>query len=407
MTNNDIKSKTQPKEYHILWVDDQILPAFVNALRNHGFKVTTASSTQEALSLASKEDFDVYLVDIVMPPPDGIECLRQLHRIRPNARLATLSSYLYLSKYTNQLRALDFEVQLMDKDFPDPLDTRFEPEFIEPIRRLAIEGVTLSIKEHDKMVSEEKSGDPFNIPLVEFSRLPLAVKDQLRIKAGQKAAKTIRKAFDEGRIWVMLCGSAEVIRAQASAPDEIPTEDQIMEYAKRQQRPAYHFWRDINAEDMWSPCACGGVESYYPTVNLEFGPKKIKVHFDTGSPMTFFSYEELLSLAVIRPTQNFGPAKRAGYEASYWAAPLGITAVLRCQNSGQTREIKITGQIVRDWESSPYTKICGKKCKTYPQGNEAQRLCPERKALVGRNILIENALVLVLDGVKKQTRLEE
>ena len=192
-------------KYRLLWVDDQIhsLRTFVEAVELHGFQVSLATSTEEAVEQAQKTDFDICLVDIRMPPPDGIECLRQLNHLRPNAKLASLSSYHYLEKYRQQLRALDFSVQLMDKDFPDALSPDFETQFIAPVRELARTGVTVTIRDQDKMLAKASVADPFEIPLVKFNTLPLLVKDQIRLHARKQAAMVINKAFGEGKIWVL------------------------------------------------------------------------------------------------------------------------------------------------------------------------------------------------------------
>jgi CheY-like chemotaxis protein len=405
MTNAGTSEQTITPGRRLLWVDDQILglKTFVDALNENGFNVSTAASTAEAVRLAEQQHFDVCLVDIRMPDVDGIECLRIFHRLMPEAKLAALSSYHYLERYRQQLLHIGFDVQIIDKDFPDPLAPDFSAIFLDPIRQFAKEGVTQTIRSQDELAKLRAQDDPFDIPLVEFNRLPLSIKDQLRLRAGQLAKDAIQKAFREGKVWVMLCGNNSVIRAQASHLNEIPTDEETMEFAKSQQRPAYFFWNEVSAEDMWTACEA---VSHYPTVTLEFEKSQITVHFDTGAPWTFFSYEDLLSLEIVRPTTNFGPSYRKGFRDPYWAASLVITAEIRDQRSGETQTIEISGQAVRDWEQSPFAKLCRETCPGFEFEPGEPWKCPARKALIGRNLLIENALVLVLDGKTRQTRLE-
>jgi len=140
-------SKTQ-LIYDTVRVDDQIagLSAYVAALKSAGLNVTTADKTEDAVKLAEQGAFGVVLVDIRMPPPDGIECLSQFHRLRPSAKFATLSSYHYLERYKTQLRNLDFPVELIDKDFPDTMAPDFKERFLRPIQDLVAQGVTKTIK---------------------------------------------------------------------------------------------------------------------------------------------------------------------------------------------------------------------------------------------------------------------
>lgn len=47
-------------------------------LEGAGFKVTAAFDGQKALEILSKEEFDLVLLDLIMPKIDGFEVLRQL-----------------------------------------------------------------------------------------------------------------------------------------------------------------------------------------------------------------------------------------------------------------------------------------------------------------------------------------
>ena len=56
--------------------DDEILGLTRTVLAGAGFRVTTASSGDEALRVARSEGFDLALLDIQMPGMDGWETLR-------------------------------------------------------------------------------------------------------------------------------------------------------------------------------------------------------------------------------------------------------------------------------------------------------------------------------------------
>lgn len=387
----------------ILWVDDHIdgFAPYVAALNDAGFEVTTAASTPAALTLARQRPFDIVLVDILMPPPDGIELLRRVRPLQPAAALGTFSSYLYLDRYRDQLRALAFPVELIDKDFA-PIDAPdFDERFIVPIRELATRGVTKTISVQDLHLSMDRERDPFDLPLHEFMRMPILEKDKLVQRARKIAAPTIEKAFAEGKIWVLLCGDKKQIRTHASSPADIPSDEKIMEFARNQQRPPYQFFKAVTADDIWSDCGHGTYASDYPTLTLRGNGTQLTVHFDTGAPMTFFSYEELVRIGVMRPTTNFGLSERTSHKP-YMAAALNVEMTLVCQRSGQATRVTLTGQAVREWVDGPYARYCNEKCG-YELTPDQRRLCDERLALVGRNLLTENGLLLVLDGVSKKT----
>jgi hypothetical protein len=208
-----------------------------------------------------------------------------------------------------------------------------------------------------------------------------------------------------------LCGSPNTLATSAQSPEELPNEEQILEYAREMDSPPYQFFRSPHVDDLWM--SCNG--THYPTVTLEllstqdWAPKgKWDVHFDTGAPMCFFSYEDLLDKGIILPSQLIGKThqSRKGYEQSYVAYTLKQQAVLECQSGdGSTISVKLNGQIVRDWIDGPYKRICEENC---PYGGKGKkRLCIFRKALIGSNLVTDNHLKLVLDGVNKVTRFEK
>lgn len=389
----------------LLWVDDQIsgLSSWVAILEEAGFTVYQANATDGAIAIAAKTPLDICLVDLNMPEPDGIECLVQLFALQPKCRLAALSTYHYLDSYKSRLRALPFPVEILDKDHPSAFDERHVKLFLDSIKQLQTEGVRNTILAFEKLVEDGEIGDPFGITLDEFDRLPLALKDQYRLKAYKKASASIKKAFASGSIWVLLCGDKHTMISQANVPEAIHSEKDIREYAVSQGKPVYQFFSRLTVEDLWSHCGHSVGARFYPTVTLEFKSNAICVHFDTGAPMTLFSYEELLRLEATTPTTEFGLAIRSGDEDPYWATKLDVEVELRDQATGSTETVRIRGQIVRDWSSTSYAIFCDKSCAASENKGVSGRLCPNRSALVGRNLLIENALVMTLDGSGRRT----
>ena len=70
------------KQIKILMVDDEVkfLTAASDRLRLKGFDVTTATSGNEALDAAEEGGFDVAVLDLQMPGPDGSEVLKTLKK---------------------------------------------------------------------------------------------------------------------------------------------------------------------------------------------------------------------------------------------------------------------------------------------------------------------------------------
>jgi CheY-like chemotaxis protein len=74
------------KSNKILWVDDEIemLDAHIAFLEGKGYSVTACSSGDDAVDLISGDEFDLVLLDEMMPGKDGLETLVEIKDIRPH-----------------------------------------------------------------------------------------------------------------------------------------------------------------------------------------------------------------------------------------------------------------------------------------------------------------------------------
>lgn len=79
--------------FKILYVDDEFSQreALRRTMRNSPFTLVTAASGVEALKLASKNNFDVAIVDILMPDMDGLVLLSALRKIKPDLPVIMLT----------------------------------------------------------------------------------------------------------------------------------------------------------------------------------------------------------------------------------------------------------------------------------------------------------------------------
>lgn len=75
--------------------DEDILLLVATRLKRDGFEVITARTGVEALDLVRERHPDVAVLDIGMPPPDGLEVVR---RIRGDAEFAATRLLLLTAK---------------------------------------------------------------------------------------------------------------------------------------------------------------------------------------------------------------------------------------------------------------------------------------------------------------------
>jgi len=79
----------------VLFVDDEedICQSLARALREFGYETTATTDPHEALALAEGTDFDLAVIDLVMPSMEGIDLVKRLLRVDPRLRCLILTAY--------------------------------------------------------------------------------------------------------------------------------------------------------------------------------------------------------------------------------------------------------------------------------------------------------------------------
>ncbi len=79
----------------ILVVDDNqdLLNTFAMILKRRGFSVQTAADGFSAIDKFKEQDFDVTLMDIVMPEMNGVDASRKMKEINPEAPIILMTAY--------------------------------------------------------------------------------------------------------------------------------------------------------------------------------------------------------------------------------------------------------------------------------------------------------------------------
>jgi CheY-like chemotaxis protein len=83
--------------YRILVVDDdpQALKLLGRILTRGGYEVHTAGSGKKGLELLdTAEPFDLLVLDLSMPAPDGFEVLKEVRAARPGLRTLVISGFM-------------------------------------------------------------------------------------------------------------------------------------------------------------------------------------------------------------------------------------------------------------------------------------------------------------------------
>jgi DNA-binding response OmpR family regulator len=78
----------------ILTIEDDaaIRRGIVDALRFAGYEIIEAADGQSGMEMATRRQFDLLLLDLVLPKRDGLEILREVRRLRPTLPVIVLTA---------------------------------------------------------------------------------------------------------------------------------------------------------------------------------------------------------------------------------------------------------------------------------------------------------------------------
>jgi DNA-binding NtrC family response regulator len=93
-------------QHSILVVDDdpELRETIREVLVQADFLVNTAASGDDALDLLDREDFDIVLLDLMMPGPGGMEVLPQIKRKTPRTRVIMITAFATIENAVASMR---------------------------------------------------------------------------------------------------------------------------------------------------------------------------------------------------------------------------------------------------------------------------------------------------------------
>ncbi len=83
---------TQPQRILTIEDDPAIRRGIVDALRFAGYDVLEAGRGQQGLKMAVERQFDLLLLDLVLPECDGLHILREVRKVRPTLPVIVLTA---------------------------------------------------------------------------------------------------------------------------------------------------------------------------------------------------------------------------------------------------------------------------------------------------------------------------
>jgi DNA-binding NtrC family response regulator len=97
---------------HVLLIDDDhdFLDVMAERMEARGLEVSATMSAEEALDMIKKDSFDAIILDLQMPGMDGIEALKAIKEVQPEAQIILLTGHATVEKSVEAIKlgATDF-----------------------------------------------------------------------------------------------------------------------------------------------------------------------------------------------------------------------------------------------------------------------------------------------------------
>lgn len=132
----------------VLLVDDErdFVETLAERLEVRGFEVKTAFSGDECLDLILKHEFDVIVLDVLMPGKDGIETLREIKILKPLLYVIMLTGHATVETGIEGMKLGAYDYLIKPTETAELVDKitkayNLKTEHEERIRKAEIDGI--------------------------------------------------------------------------------------------------------------------------------------------------------------------------------------------------------------------------------------------------------------------------
>ncbi len=112
------------KKHKIMLVDDEqnFREIMAKFFQRRKIDFETAGNCLEALDLLGQGSYDVVVMDVSMPGLDGIECMAEMKKVRPDLEVIILTGHAALNVGINGMKKGAFDYCLKPVDFDELLE---------------------------------------------------------------------------------------------------------------------------------------------------------------------------------------------------------------------------------------------------------------------------------------------
>lgn len=136
------------KQVNVLLVDDEkdFVETLAQRLEVRGFDIKTCFSGDEALDMIKKHEFDVVVLDVLMPGQDGIETLRKIKSLKPLIHVIMLTGNATVETAIEGMKLGAYDYLIKPTETADLLEKinkahNLKAEHDERIRKAEINGI--------------------------------------------------------------------------------------------------------------------------------------------------------------------------------------------------------------------------------------------------------------------------
>ena len=374
------------KRLKTLWVEDDfdiIEGNIFSFKRDIDPNVEVESNGNLAFNKIKNNDYPFYLIDLDLNCSiNGLDLIKEIKIRNTTVPITIVTAKSNSQKFINGIRQIEEKFNCTIPVWKKPLPFYQEDSNLPNILKY----------NSDKERYLKLTQNPFELSLDQFYSLSFEEMKLANRTASRIIQEKIELIFENEKINWFCVGKEgrHLVIFQYEDKERVLDDSFISLLLENKNAPLFFFKKPKFIEDIssskWSEIDLIN-NDYYPTLNLRKDELILECHFDTGSPYNFISAEALTHLLKNKKFLAQTEDKIHGREYQFYDCS---ETFFYLNENGSKTNLQVNFEAVIDWLQSPL-------CLKYK----------DRKGLIGRKILLDNKILIVLDGINKITELKK
>ena len=379
INNDTIETK------RLLWIDDRvdIHRALIRRIEAVGVKVTATETLEDGINHLDRCIYDHILLDAMLGHQSSLPEIPRLLTAGHGAALSICSGFMYQDELKSQRNSAaektGLEIGIVEKaalpdiDSPEEVTNFLNKIFVNDEPKPNINGLS-------------NDGDDILLPFHIYNTLGIDEKLSWLVKVGASVQEVADSLFSEGIVYVLFCGNPEKPVILAQNYDEIPTEEQVLQYARKEGYAPLAIHNLGIFDDIPNKCCSSAKLNTYPAlkVTIENGESE-EVHFDSGASLSVMSYEWYCEKGWIPYTDN--PNLLRVGEMLVTGVRFKIENCTFTDSVGAEIAADFSAYWIINWKDTRLAIPCGPQCdNAWCKTTHSREICRFRTGLLGRSL---------------------